>query len=61
MSTVAYIFLPEIPFVSEPKSKEDIAAALNEKYPEGKFDSSKIIISKKESKHHAYAQITEQH
>jgi hypothetical protein len=47
MSTLAYIFLPEIPFATEAKSKEEIASALNEKYPEGKFDSSRIIISKK--------------
>ena len=61
MSTLAYIFLPEIPFATESKSKEEIAQALNQKYPEGKFDSTKIIISRKESKHHAYAQTTEEH
>jgi len=61
MSTLAYIFLPEIPFVGEAKSKEEIASTLNQKYPEGKFDSSKIIISKKESKYHAYAQTSEEH
>lgn len=47
MSTLAYIFLPEIPLASDIKSKEEIVAALNQKYPEGKFDSNKIIISKK--------------
>lgn len=59
MSTLAYIFVSEIPFTSEPKSKEEIASALNQKYPEGKLDASKIIISRKENKYHAYAQTTE--
>jgi hypothetical protein len=58
MSTLEYIFLPEIPFVSEAKSKEEIASVLNERYPEGKFDSSKIIISRKDNKYNAYAQTT---
>jgi len=47
MSTDAYIFLPDIPFINEEKSKEDIASALNKKYLEGKFDPSHIIISRK--------------
>ena len=47
MSSTAYIFLPDIPYINDAKSKEEIASALNQKYPAGKFESSKIIISRK--------------
>ena len=34
---------------------------MNEKYPEGKFDANKIVLSKKDNKYNAYAQTTEEH
>lgn len=34
---------------------------MNEKYPEGKFDTNKIVLSKKDNKYNAYAQTTEEH
>lgn len=60
MST-AFIFLPDIPFVNDLKSKDDIVSNLNQKYPPANFDPSKIIISHKENKYNAYAQTTEEH